>query len=632
MVRRSAHRTAFGGLTGAPWRWIRALVLGLGVHLAVQRVAAAAPPVYSDFERDVIREGIAKTGGGQPDEVPEGKTIERIDVVRLDVFDHRDPIPDFVNVVHTMTRERVVRQELMFEVRAPYVQERVDESARNLRASSQLSLVLIVPLAGSRPDRVRVLVITKDVWSLRLNYNLQIEHPPIASYLLGRVVGPGGGPPKLNYLLLNPSEDNLFGTHTQVGGLFVLDPGSYALGLTLAHRRVGGSRIRAYAGANVIFERSSGQAEGSSGAFLYQQPLFTAVAPWAWATAVVWRNEVTRQYEGGVIRTFDARSTPEPDDIPVAYRSDAILSSIGGTRSYGTLHKYDFSFGLEADRRRYSPYGFEGLPEPVRDEFVAREMPVSDQRIGPFVELRAYQSQFLRTLDANTLDLQEDYRLGHDVILRLYPASSRLASTRDMLGVFSGLSYTGGYLHDGLYRVIGSSTIELEAHERHDAATSFEVRLMSPRNSVGRLVYDGVVKNRYRNYLRRRYSVGGDTRLRGFPSNAFRGGDAVANNLELRSRSVDILSAHIGLALFYDSAGAADSLADLRIHQSAGLGLRILFPQANRIVFRTDWGFPLAEPGLPPWPGAIFFTFGQAFFMPGLASPDLTSEFAVPTE
>src|SRR5690606_27819008 len=98
-----------------------------------------------------------------------GKQIEAIEVYAIDVFDHRDPIPNFFNVFHVTTQDYVVRREMLFRVGMPYDPVRIQETERNLRALRQLSLVLLVPARGSAPDRVRVLAIVKDTWSLRLN-------------------------------------------------------------------------------------------------------------------------------------------------------------------------------------------------------------------------------------------------------------------------------------------------------------------------------------------------------------------------------------------------------------------------------------------------------------------------------
>jgi hypothetical protein len=54
------------------------------------------------------------------------------------------------------------------------------------------------------------------------------------------------------------------------------------------------------------------------------------------------------------------------------------------------------------------------------------------------------------------------------------------------------------------------------------------------------------------------------------------------------------------------------------VKQSAGFGIRLLFPQLDRVVMRADWGFPLTRGYQEPdsFPGDIVVTFRQAFPMP----------------
>jgi hypothetical protein len=504
----------------------------------------------------------------------------------------------------------VIRRELLFEQGERYEQSRIDESARNLRDIRQLSLVLIVPIRGSRPDRVRLLVITKDVWSLRLNSNFELAGT------------------KLTTLLLNPSEENLLGTHNSIGGLFILRPDTYSIGGLFSNPRVLGSRLQANLGASVIFNRDSGETEGSFGHFFYGQPLFSLATKWAWKTAIVWRRDITRRY-GGLGVEINAECTPaDRRCVPIVYSSDRQIGAYELVRSFGRRYKHDLSIGIEADRRVYRPPDLSAYDPASARAFVAQMLPVSDTRLSPFLQLRDYTSRFLRVLDFNTLGLQEDYRLGHELILRVYPASSDLGSTRDMLGTLSALSYTLP-LGDGLVRALAASTIEFELEGRHDALIEVRGRLVTPRLGFGRFVYDGVVINRYQNYLNTLYGVGGDTRLRGFnPLEQFVGKDVIANNVEFRSRPIEILSAQVGAALFYDAANAFDGFANVRLMQSTGVGLRMLFPQANRFVFRLDWGFPLTPTRKSPtFPGAVFATFGQAFGMPALSPPTITSAF-----
>lgn len=579
----------------------------LVLALVFAPTSAFAEPAYSDFERETIDEALEGMNG-QIDPEPDGKLIERIEIVTLDVFDERDPVPDFFNVFHVTSRKYVIRRELLFEEGQRYDSRKIAESARNLRDLQQLSLVLIVPVRASQPDRVRVLVITKDVWSLRLNSNFEIADGEVTR------------------LLLQPAEENLFGTHTTIAGLFVLNPDTYSLGGLFINRRVVGSRIQSAVSGNIIFNRDSGDPEGSFGSFSYGQPLYSVDTKWAWKTLIVWRNEITRLFIGTTLRTYDADVTPADDQIPYVYDSERWFGSYGLTRSFGSRFKNDISVGVELERKKFGPRELEGVDPAAAEEFRRTQIPVTDTRPSPFVEARAYQTDYVHVLDFNTLGLQEDYRLGHEAIVRLYPAFKDVASTRNVLGTFAALGYTLP-LGDGLARVLGSSTVELSTPSETDALAQGSLRVVTPRLVLGRFVYDGAVANRHQNYFNERFALGGSTRLRGYPPLRFIGKDYVVQNVEFRTRPVEILSAQLGAAVFHDLGDAFDGFERAELKQSAGFGVRALFPQAERIVFRVDWGFPLT-PGFNTFPGSLFATFGQAFEMPTVTPPSLAASYA----
>jgi hypothetical protein len=576
--------------------------LGLGLPA---RVAKAQVGSYSALEQSVVAQRLAERKLVLDPE-PEGKLIEDIQIATIDVFDERDPVPDFVNILHVTTREHVIRRELLFEQGSRYQARLADESARNLRDLVQLSIVLIVTAQGSTPDRVRVLVITKDVWSLRLNWALQSSNAHI------------------NSLVLNPSEENLFGLHAIIAGLFVLDPAAYSLGLSLAHRRLFGSHVQAGLSANVIKNRDTGGSEGSFGDLRYGQPLFSLDTEWSWGTSILWRHDIARRFIGVRVASYDARVTPQDDHIPVAYNRDAIYGGYQLVRSFGHRFKNDLSFGIEAVRGVYTAPDLSGYDPRAVEEFKRDQLPVSDQRISPFVQLHAHRTDFNSLLEVESLGLQEDFRRGHDLLLRLYPASESVGSTRTLLGSIAALSYTLP-IGDGLIRPLLGSHLEYASRNRDDALFEADLRFVSPRLGFGRLIVDGQYLDRFRNYLNRRFTLGGDTRLRGYAVGAFQGANLVAASGELRTTSVDVLSAQVGAAAFYDVGDANDDVRAFRLKQDAGVGLRILFPEFDRIVFRADWGFPLS-PGFASFPGAFFVSFAQAFAMPGIAAPNVLTQ------
>jgi hypothetical protein len=250
------------------------------------------------------------------------------------------------------------------------------------------------------------------------------------------------------------------------------------------------------------------------------------------------------------------------------------------------------------------------------------------------VQLHTHRTDYRSLLEVEALGLQEDYRRGHDVLLRLYAGSRALGSTRDLIGSQASLSYTLP-IADGFIRPVVSSTIEYASQNRSDALVQAALRFVSPRLGFGRLIIDGLFADRYRNYSNRYYALGAENRLRGYVK-PITGTSQISVNTELRSTSVDILSAQVGAAAFYDVGNAWYPNEPFLLKQSVGVGLRVLFPQFDRIVMRADWGFPLtvAQKGnrldndLPvsTFPGTFFFSFGQAFNMPGVPVPSVLTE------
>jgi hypothetical protein len=190
--------------------------------------------------------------------------------------------------------------------------------------------------------------------------------------------------------------------------------------------------------------------------------------------------------------------------------------------------------------------------------------------------------------------------------------------------------YTLGF-GDGFARAAVSSSIEAQADGIADGSIDADLHFVTPSLGVGRVVLDGGVLNRYRNYLNRTSYLGGTGRLRGYPSNYYAGKDVVTYNAEFRSRPAEILSCQLGGAVFVDGGHAADGLNNLQPRHSVGAGLRILFPQLDRLVFRADIGFPLQDrtvrapgggevsnPRVPPF--SVTVAFEQAFAVPAVSS------------
>jgi hypothetical protein len=651
--------------TGASCAVVAAMVFGAALARAEADDPDAPPPVkggaLSSYERQTIRDvlgslrekyGIDTWDNESPtgelslwtvrDWNPQGKLIESVDIIPLDVFDRRDlgTYDDegatlwLLNLLHTRTRPSVVDREVLVTAGQRYEQALVDDTIRNLRAHSQLSLVLIVPLKGSAPDRVRMLVLTKDVWSLRLQWNVGI--------------GTGG----LESLVIQPAETNLAGTHQTVGVGYALGPETHTFGANYSVPRLDGRRLVLLANANVIVNRDSGQAEGTTGAVSIARPLFSAKTEWAWGTGVSWSDAILRRNINARLVGFDGSDNrgltcipSRPTEflkaacIPVQYRGIGFTETAGVTRSFGWALKNDFTLGAEMNRRVYHTLDVSAF-DPVAVDRFRQYIPLSETRVGPYVQWHGYKTAYTRVLDFETLALQEDFRLGHDLWAKFYPVTTALGSTRSFAGSYLAAQYTIP-IGDGLARANIEAVTEFDGDTVTDGSIDGALRFVTPRLGFGRFVVDGGALNRYANHLQRQTYLGGDTRLRGFPSAALAGKDMIVYNVEFRSRSVQILSAQVGAVLFYD-AGTAFTPLDangnliehgapfkgwnhVTLNQSVGGGFRGFFPFFDRVVFRVDFGVPLAknlqavEAGTGKY--GFFITFGQAFDPPAVGPP-----------
>lgn len=644
--------------------------------------SGVAPRVLSQYEQDSLKTGLTRLGA-EVEPNPEGKRVESVEVVVLDVFEPRDPAPGFLNWFHANTHDDVVRREVLLRPGQPYTALLAAESERNLRKFIQYSVVLVTPIKGTTPNSVRILVVTKDVWSLRLSWD------------------PAFNDGRLTSLLLSPAELNLMGSTQAVSAIVDARPNNVWLGLNYYVPRVAGSRITSTLSARAQVNCKTGDLEGGTGTFSYGKPLFSTRTAWAWGVSTTYTNQIARVGLGAVNAICSspgaagARVALDPNlpaaptqtrvaYLPFVYRNEALTSQIGFTRSFFVKDKINLSFGVEALRERNASLGpptevYTGSalfdqqqgnrtcwppnqasqrcavalpvsatldhdidPARVQSLYEQQRLPASVFRVGPYVYLSAYKTNFVRLLNVNTLGLQEDVQLGHNVSLKIYPALRPLAS-RNILGTIASVDYTLP-MSGGFVRVGASSTIEASGGEDDfakvggrrsssaDAKIEIRTYLATPSLGLGRFVMGTtLLDNPQWRYVAPILEVGSADRLRGYSPGTFSGRTVFVNNLEFRTRPLELFSTLLGLVAFWDVGMADDGLgalmsapdqivlppgarrtfehevAELTLANGVGAGLRVLLPQIDRQVFRIDLGFPAVKGGLE------HFTFTAGF-------------------
>jgi hypothetical protein len=601
-------------MTRFSWRSVWQANLIFGLAFAISNIALAEAPEdspkvlsrLSKLERQKVE--FALQHAPDVDAEPEGKLIESIEVVRLDVLDDTDPLPEWartpLNTLHTRTRSAIVDRELLFREGQAYVQTSLDETERNLRRLSQLSFAVTLPLKSERPGYVKVLVLTKDVWSLRMSYDFDATASGLDS------------------LTLKPTETNVAGLHHSASMTFQYLPESYLFGAGYSVPRFGTSFIGASASTALILNAQRGDVEGTTGGLSVGQPLYTTRTEWSWNVSGSWNNRVARRYSNARLLRFGPREIPAERRVPFQYEQKVHAVSAGATRSFGWEIKNDVSLdvGVSSRRFRTDTESFVNY-DPRAVEAFLRLVPTSDTRVGPTVTYRAYTTKFHRITDFETLAIQEDYRLGHDVYARGYPVFAALGSSRTFMGFYGSAQYTVP-LGNGIARASVEGVVEADGQRVYDASVEGHLRVVTPKLGFGRLVVDLAGYARPENYMKSSVSLGGESRLRGFPTNAFIGKDFLLYSLEFRTRPIFVSTFALGGAVFYDAGDVYTNLSSFRPKQAAGLGFRLLIPQFNRVVFRGDVAFPLSRP-LPAdaKPVAVLFGFEQAFGF-GSASPN----------
>jgi hypothetical protein len=587
-----------------------ALLGATGAARAESESPAAAATEYSALERRLIERALASRGFVL-ERHPEGKVLEGVEYEILEVFDDDDPLPDELNVLHTRTKEWVLAREVLLQVGAPWNQSLADETARNIRSLIQISHALAVPIEGSSAGKVKLLLVVRDIWSLRPDWDVQFM----------------GG--KVNYFLFLPTDSNAGGIHHEPQLLMLYEPLSLQTGGSYAVHRVGLTHL-SVAGAGGVYLPLGGRLgdgrnglEGAYGSLSLAQPLYSSLASWSWSASGAFENHVARKYQNGELKQFEATNVDgTTTNVPFQWRSRMASAAVAATRSYGWARKNDFTLGFSGSLRHYSTEGVDGIDPRAVSLFVQSELPTGENRVYPYARWRSYSADFFRTIEVESLGVQEDFRLGHDVYLEIDSLSRALGSTRSLVSVLGGAMWTSR-IGDGLVRASVEGAVDTQSdYHVSDAMLDAKLGIVSPRTGLGRLIFSGRAIHRPENYLKRTEFLGGDSRLRGYPSSLFYGSELVAMNLELRTPGYYNLGMAMNGVLFYDSGDAFSDRSKLSLKHSVGAGVRFLLPFFDDIVYRFDFAVPLNRGALPSNAGRFDFLIAveQAYPFPNMCS------------
>ncbi|NOZ85424.1 MAG: BamA/TamA family outer membrane protein [Deltaproteobacteria bacterium] len=536
---------------------------------------------------------------------PGGKIIEGIILVRYPVVGKNDPWPKLLNMFHVTTRDKIIRQELLFHEGERYDESTVRESARNLRAMPMIfSMVRILAVKGSAPDRVLVLVVTKDLWSIRLNTNFNF----------------GGG--VFNFVSFLPTEQNLLGLNQQLSLYARVDRKVLTFGQLYRVPRVLGSRIAMNEAFALRINRFDGDLEGGLGWLTIRRPLFSLSSRYSWEISSYFDTGIERYFQGATqkVITINYKDQSYKFYHMYDYEKMALETRLG--ISFGHVFKTDFYFGYRAKSNKYcSSSSLDHVPAPVADAYKKISIPPRDQAGEIFARIAFFEARYSRQRNIDTYGLTEDVRLGPSLVMEAAHASpvlgfdqysvslSAIGGYRLLIGnniLWVGLSYSARWWPDSGMEGAHSFWIDRNLEVEFENITPM---LFDWFRILSRIHFSSMDYSRSLSII----SIGGNNGLRGFQSD-FRSGTRALNiNIEVRSRPFIFKTLHFGLAAFYDAGDAwMHELGDsIHYNQSLGIGIRALFPQFDRGVVRLDFGFPLG--GGFSLEHMVTFSYLQAF-------------------
>lgn len=559
----------------------------------------ASARTLSSAESEALQE-VLESSGRSIDDTPEGKVIGTIWVAPLPVFGKKEPsLIRWSNNLRIHTREEVVRAELLIEEGDLFDAQVVEENELHLIGAGFASIVVIVPLQSEQEDTVDVLVVTRDLWSLRLSTDFETA---------GSVV---------NYALLSLTDTNLLGYNKTIQASFLLRQRNVDIGARYFDRNLLGKRfVLDWSQGIVISREDEGGLEGHYGALRFGRPLVSRREKWGYDLSVSYREDVYRNLIGSEIAPFEVDGIEEEAFIPWRYPRFSSQAKVLGLRGMGYAYRHIFRWGLTTSY--FAPEVPDDLPTNSVTAAIFRQSLESwKQQIQTFlIGHRFFEWRYMRLYNYNTYDLGEYVGLGPSTDMEVnWSSGALLGSDRDYIRFAASAWWTWRFLQDGFIRpsLFFSTRLE-ETFQAKSWGTGLRW-LFPSMGGWGRFVTNGTVNIvvdpiSTGNPL---FSRGGESGLRGLVFQSLQGNNILQTNLEYRSPSLRVFRTRLGFAAFHDM-GATFQLGDLPEPQhSVGVGLRLLFLSTNRDVIRVDYGIPVGGLRSGFQYGLVTAGFGQAF-------------------
>jgi hypothetical protein len=251
------------------------------------------------------------------------------------------------------------------------------------------SVVVLLPVASATPGQVDLLLVTRDIWSLR--FNTTFEYQANA----------------LTLLQTSLSENNLFGWRKYLSFGFSFDQGKYYYGPTYFDPNIRGTRLTLYAARVFYNSRATGEYEGNSQIASLRYPLYSLASRWGAASTSRTRTPSRASSAATTSGWSTWPGRPTSRRFPYEYRRRVVIVDAKRGASFGTAVIQRVSAGYLVDRRRS-----EVLPTFPGDAataqlFLSQWAPIHEQRSEPYLRYEVFTPRYVVLRDLDTFDLRE---------------------------------------------------------------------------------------------------------------------------------------------------------------------------------------------------------------------------------
>jgi hypothetical protein len=456
-------------------------------------------------------------------------TVTSVQVQREDIFDRSDSaswIARGANVLHVVTKPKIVDRELLIREGQPYDSVTAAETARNLRKLGIFRAVSVDSVRDSSGVVERVT--TRDSWTTQ---------PYVSFKSTGDQVTWGVG----------IAEKNLLGYQTKISLRYTKDPDRSTTNVEVNVPRVLWNRVGFTGVTNQL-------SDGRNARVTISSPFLSLSSPWS--------------------LTFDGRSNDE--DVLRFFEGEEVASDT----ARHTLTKANLNGAWAA---RASPLGFVrfgGTLQLRHEDYAKKQSPVETPSFFGEFEISAdlLRSDFLVAREFRSLGPEEDVDLSPTLHAGVWFAPKAWGYERGGVGP-NVTAHAGWQIPYGFttFDLRGSGLFNSTGLDSGSVVTQVTTALrLVPRHSVIANVSGGMQKN---GYPGEEFDMGMSFGPRAYPLHGFTGDRAFLTSAEYRWVAIpDVLKLGLftaGLGVFADYGGAWYDGSPKRTGKDWGVGLRL---------------------------------------------------------